>query len=261
MAMQRTLLELTQDILASLDGEEVSAITDTSESTQVANIVRQCFYEIAANHKLPEHHTFFELTETSASTPTLMTKPTDVISISWIKYDNIDTGETDKNYKEVRFMPMGDFFLGSDSMDTDETTVDEYNLTVGSETFPFKYRNDKQPEFYTSFNDSSLVFDSHDVDVETFLRKTKTWCWGLKESSWTHTGSSVPNLDHKLSNLLFQRAKTQCFLELKQAENPLAMKSARRAELTMQKEKHDINADNVWYYYNTKQLPNYGRKR
>ena len=198
MAMQRTLLELTQDILAPLDGEEVTAITDTSESSQVANIIRQCFYEIAANHKLPEHHTFFELTETSSSTPTLMTKPTDVISISWIKYDNIDTGETNKNYQSVRFLPLDDFLKMQDSLDTDQTDVSEYNITIGSDVFPMKYVNDKRPQFYTTNNDSSIIFDSLDEAVETFLRKTKTWCWGLKESSWTHSGSAVPNLDHKL---------------------------------------------------------------
>lgn len=260
MAMKRTLLELTQDILASMDGDDVSTITDTAESSQVSNIIRQCFYEIAANHKLPEHHKFFELTETSSSTPTIMTRPTDVISIDWIKYDNIDTGETDKNYQEVRYLRPDDMTRMLDGLNTDETSIAEFNYTIGSDIFPIKYTNDKQPQYYTSFDDSTILFDSLDTGIETFLRKTKTWCYGLKESSWTHSGSAVPDLDHKLSNLLFQRAKAQCFLELKQAAQPSAEKKARRAELILQKEKFDINSMNRGYYNNPNQLPNYGRK-
>ena len=259
MAMKRTLLELTQDILVGLDGDEVSSINDTAESAQVAAIVRQNFYELAANWKLPEHHTFFELTESSSASPTVMTKPSDVISISWIKYDLTETpGEP--IYTEVLWMPRDEFFLMTDGLDLVDSSVSSYNYTVGSDSFPFKYRNDKQPQYYTTYDDLTLVFDSVDTSVETFLKKTKTWCWGLKESSWTHSDSFVPPLDHKQSNLLFQQAKAQCFVELKQAENPQTERKVRRALQTLTKEKHDINADNVWYYHNPRQLPNYGRK-
>lgn len=260
MAMKRTLLELTQDILASMDGEEVTDIADTSESASVANIVRQNFYEIASNFKLPEHHTFFALTETSSSTPTMMTKPSDVMSISWIKYNYILTGHTDPEFNEVAFMPKNDFFRMLDGFNTDYDTIDSYDATISGGTFPIKYINDKMPQYYTSYDDNTLVFDSFDVGEDTFLRANKTWCWGLKEASWSHTSSHTPALDHKLSNLLFQRAKSQCFMELKQVEQPSAERKARRAELTLNKEKHDINADNVWYYHNPAQLPNYGRK-
>lgn len=259
MAMKRTLLELTQDILASLDGDEVTDIAETAESAQVAAIIRQCFYEIASNLKLPEHYTFFELGETSSATPTLMTKPSDVISISWIKYDTTETsGEPE--YREIYFLELDEFLARQDMLNVSDTDTDDYDLTVGSETFPLKYRNDKTPQFYASYDDANIIFDSVDTGVESYLRKTKFQCWGLKESAWTHTNSAVPNLDHKQFNLLFQKAKAQCFVELKQAENPQAEKKARRAELTTLKEKADINAENVWYYHNKRQLPNYGRK-
>lgn len=260
MAMKRTLLEMTQDILVSLDGDEVTAITDTAESTQIAAIIRQCFYEIVSEYELPEHHTFFELTETSTSSPTIMTKPTDVISISWIKYDYGVSSDNVKDYREVLFMPRNDFFRVMDSLVDTEDDVGVFNYTIGSDIFPFKYKNDQNPQFYTTYDDSTIVFNSFDEEEETFLRKTKTWCWGLKEQSWSHTGSAVPVLDHKLSNLLFQKAKAQCFMELKQAENPQAERKARKAEHTLIKKKHDVNADNVWYYHNERQLPNFGRK-
>lgn len=261
MAMKRTLLEMTQDILVSLDGDEVTAITDTAESAQVAVIIRQCFYELAANWKLPEHYALFELTETSSSSPTIMTKPTDVITIDWIKYDNALTGDSSTDYRDVRFVEkkaLLEMGLGLDLSDTTNTA--SFNYTIGSDIFPFPHQKTQFPLYYSTYNDSTLFFDGYYSAEDTFLRKTKTMCYGLKESSWTHTDAAVPALDHKLSNLLFQTAKAQCFSELKQVENASAEKKARRGHLTLIKEKNDINNNNRGAYWDTDKLPNYGRR-
>lgn len=259
MAMKRTLLEMTQDILASLDGDEVTSISDTAESAQVANIIRQNFYELVSTSDLPEHQSFFELTETSAASPIIFTKPTDVIFISWIKYDNAETGDP-AQYEEIRFKPRDQFFYEMDGLNTEETDVSSFNYTIGSDIFPFKYKNDVGPLYYTTYDDSTIVFNSIDTSVESYLKKTKTWCYGLKESSWTQSDAFVPAIDHRLFNLLFQKSKAQAFLELKQMENVQAERKVRRAEVKMMKDKHDIDAEHSWYYHNPRQLPNYGRK-
>jgi hypothetical protein len=259
MAMQRTLLELTQDILVSLDGDEVTSINDTAESRQVAAIVRQCFYEIASNEKLPEHHSLFELVETSSVTPTVMSRPTNIITVSWVKYDNMLNSESSVNYADCTYIPFEDFLAMQKGLDASSTTVDQFSYTMNGEIFPLKVSNDRFPTFYTTPNDLSVVFDSYYLDQEAFLRKTKTMCFGLKESSWTHADTFVAPLDHKLSNLLFQSAKAQCFAELKQIENAKTERSVRRARLTLQKEKEDINGQNRGYYYSNN-LPHYGRK-
>ena len=259
MAMKRTLLEMTQDILVSLDGDEITAIADTAESAQVAAIIRQCFYEIAANAKLPEHFALFELTETSSSSPTIMTKPTDVLTIEWIKYDHSPAADSPvTDYRNIYFLAFDDFQNRQLGADSDATDTSRFNYTIGSDIFPFVYVNTRNPTYYTTYNDSTIVFDSLDEDEETFLRKTKTMCYGLKESSWTHTDAAVPNLDHKLHNLLFQEAKAQCFNELKQVDNMRAEKKARRGWQTLYKEKHDVKGQNA--YWDKTKLPNYGRR-
>lgn len=258
MAMKRTLLEMTQDILVSLDGDEVSDIADTAESAQVAAIIRQCFYEIAANAKLPEHFALFELAETSSSSPVIMTKPTDVLTIEWIKYDNKLAAETPTEYVQVNFLPLDDFLNRQLGQDSDATDIARFDYTIGSDIFPVVHLTSRAPSFYTTYNDSTLIFDSYNSDEETFLRKTKTMCYGLKESSWTHSNSAVPNLDHKLHNLLFQEAKAQCFNELKQVDNLRVEKKARRGWQTLYKEKHDVKGQDP--YWDKTKLPNYGRR-
>ena len=250
---------MTQDILVSLDGDEITAIADTAESAQVAAIIRQCFYEIAANAKLPEHFALFELTETSSSSPTIMTKPTDVLTIEWIKYDNKLTADTPTDYRDVTFVDRKWLIELGLSLDTTDTTnIGTFNYTIGSDIFPFPHQKTQFPLYYSTYNDGTIFFDGYYSAEDTFLRKTKTMCYGLKESSWSHTDSAVPSLDHKLHNLLFQEAKAQCFNELKQVDNMRTEKKARRAWQTLYKEKHDIQGQDP--YWDRTKLPNYGRR-
>lgn len=261
MGMKRTLLELTQDILASMDGEEVTSISDTSESAQVANIIRQCFYQLASDWKLPEHEEMFQLTETSAGTPTLMTKPDDVMSIDWVKYNAQDVLLDDYlQYGDTTFVPWEEFLSYISQNDSDDENSGRYTLTLDSKDFTIPYKTDRAPRYWSSPDDYNIIFDSYDSEVDLYVRATKTAAYGLKEPTWTHSDSFVPPLDHKQHNLLFQEAKAQCFVELKGVENPRAEKKARRATVTLTKEKHDVNAKARGYYYDT-WLPDYGRRR
>ena len=44
--MKLTLLEMVQDILSSMDSDEVNSITDSTEALQVARIIRDSYIEI-----------------------------------------------------------------------------------------------------------------------------------------------------------------------------------------------------------------------
>ena len=88
--MKYTLLELVQNILSSMDADEVNSITDTVEAQQVAKIVRTVYMDIMERANLPEHYGLVNL-QASGTTlkPVLMTVPSSVQDIIWIKYDCI----------------------------------------------------------------------------------------------------------------------------------------------------------------------------
>jgi hypothetical protein len=48
-----TLLELTQRILESMDSDEVDSIEDSPESLAVANIIKECYFDILGKLDLP----------------------------------------------------------------------------------------------------------------------------------------------------------------------------------------------------------------
>lgn len=256
--MKMTLLEMTQRILSSMDSDTVNSITDTAESVQVADIVRSAYFDIISSLKLPEHEDLFEITATSSDTPVIMTLPSNVLDIEWIKYDNKLTSETGKKYTEVYFVPLEDFIDSMHALNGGDSDVTTFTLTTnGSDTMDILCRNDLFPSKWTTFNDNTIIFDSYNSAEDSFLQKNKTIAYGQLSPTWTHIDSFTPDLDAKQFTLLFNEAKGQAFIELKQTVNAKAEKRARRGWIVSQGQKRALPGQTYGELHNR---PNYGRK-
>lgn len=251
--MKYTLLQMTQAILSSLDGDEVNSISDTTESLQVATIIKNSYYDIVSSLNLPEHKDLFELIPTNSSTPVVMTKPSDVTDIEWIKYNNFETDEGRDKYVDVFYMELQDFLTRSYALDSTQDNVESCTITTRStDSFVLLYENNAFPRYYTTYDDNTVLFDGYMATEDSFLQKTKTQCYGQIIPTWTQSDSFTPDLDAKQFTLLLNEAKAQAFIELKQAPNPKAEKRARRGWIQAQRTK-----DNVQRHENYKA---YGRK-
>jgi hypothetical protein len=92
--MKMTLLDMTQSILAAMGSDQVNSIGDTVESTQVAEILRQTYYNMLGRYDLPEHNQFvYLISSTNPAQPTLMTMPDGISRIESIDY--FDTNPSD----------------------------------------------------------------------------------------------------------------------------------------------------------------------
>lgn len=257
--MRMTLLEITQEILSSMDSDEVNSISDTTESAQVATIIRRVYYDIVSRTSLPEHFELFELTASGdSSKPTLMYRPAKVNQLIWLKYDKQMLGDTASNYELVNYMPPTEFANMMHSLNTDETDVASFDHTISGDSITFLYRNDKAPDWWTSFDDYTFVFDSFDAEVDTTLQKTKTVCYGLVGVDWTLADGFYPDLDAQQFPLLVNEAKSLAWAELKQAQHMKAEQSARRQWIHLQQSKNALPSKRGEFF---SQLPNYGRKR
>ncbi len=256
--MKYTLLEMTQQILVSLDGDEVNSIDDTEESRAVAKIIKECYYDLVGQLDLPEHFDFFQLDATSPSTPTVMTLPSDVITLEWIKYNEIVTDETDVKYREVKYMPSKDFMEMVLGLNSDGDDVEQFSFTTNSETFTLKCKNNGAPSWYTSFDDGKLLFDSYDSEEDDNLQASKTLCYGIVTPTFTLEDTFTPDLDARQFSALLNEAKAQCWADLKQQINNRAENKARQNKIDSQKKKQNIAyPDGQNYYF---KYPNYGRK-
>jgi hypothetical protein len=258
--MKLTLLEMTQQILLSMDGDEVNSIDDTPESSAVARIIREAFYDVAGILALPEHFDFFRLEATGASTPVVMTLPSNVMSLDWIKYNNVTDDDDDPKWLPVTFMPVRDFVEMVNTWDTDEddnTQTYTYTGNDSADEITLKCRQDQMPRFYTTVDDKDLIFDGFDEDEDANLQESKTMCYGMIAPTFTLSDSFTPDLDHAQFNMLLNEAKAQCFADLKQTINARAERKSRNNWINSQKKKQNIGYPND---NQANKYPSYGRK-
>lgn len=256
--MKYTLLEMTQQILYSLDGDEVNSITDSAESTAVAKIIQECYWDLVGQLDLPEHYDFFQLDATSSASPTLMTLPDGINTLDWVKYDWIATGETDHRYEPVKYLPLPQFLDQALNLSSDDDNVAQFSLTIDSQTFYFKAHSNREPAFYTSFDDHNILFDAYNTDEDAFLQSSKTMCYGAVQPTFTFDDDFTPDLDARQFSYLLNEAKAQCWSDLKQQINTRAENKSRQNKIDSQKKKQNVGYPDNQNYYN--RYPNYGRK-
>lgn len=254
--MKYTLLELTQEVLSSIDGDDVSTINGSPESTQVAKIIRQTYYDLINRADPPELYTLFSLTESgSSSEPVFMTVPLDIASVRWVKYDNATATDTDPQYIPVSYLPLEEFLERMHGLRDSASNVNSVSKTIGSSTVKFLWLNDKHPQFYTTFDDRTLVFDSHLASLDSYLKSSKTVCYGRKIITFIMSDTFTPDLDEPQFALLLNEAKASAWAELRQTANLRAEQLARRGWAQLYPSKHANQHTTVF-----DRRPNYGRK-
>lgn len=289
--MKRTLLDYTQHILSALNSAEVNSIGDTTESLQVAEILRTTYYNILGRAELPEHEKLFQLTaSTDATKPVLMFRPNEgVAKLNWVQYFNtnmlgsqtgegsmqhdldLDLNESDVGlggasppaYQNVQILPLLEFLSMINSLDVTQPNVSSfifkdqlYTTSELADSFVLNYRNDKQPQYCTVIQDYYFIFDSFDNTQDSTLQSSKTLCYGIITPNWQAVDSFIPDLDDWAVPLLLNEAKAAAFYELKQAIHPHAEREIDRQWVALQKTKALVNKPS---YFD--QFANFGRRK
>ncbi|KKL69856.1 hypothetical protein LCGC14_2110740 [marine sediment metagenome] len=248
-----TVLEIVQQILSDADGDNVNSISDTVESLQCADMLKDVFSQIVTGYDLHLHDTLQKLTATSSSTPTVMERPEGFYDIQWIKYDIKTTSGGDQKYQNIPYVTPAEFMdrtvrrTLSDSIVEAQTLPDSGHITL--------IRNDKAPSYFTVLDGyDDLVFDSYDSNLETNLQNSKSLAYGNALPTLTLTDGAVPNLPQNLMVLLRREVRAVYFDLYKDGTTREVDRTRRRAETTAQRHRRTIrNADN-------KTGPDYGRK-
>ena len=254
--MKYTLLEMTQDVLSSMDGDEVNSISDTVEASQVARVIRACYFDIVGDN-LPEHTTIYQLTASGDNTkPVLMTRPDDVHSLVLLKYDKATADDTDVRFERLTPLTINDFFQMTHGLSESADNVATMTHDVEGSTFTFLYETGKGPTYYTAIDDHTFFFNSYDSEVDTTLQQSKTFCVGELEKTFDLLDTYEIDLDEGQHVWLLNEAKALAFAELKQLTHEKAEKTARRHRIKAMKQKSVLHDAMLNY----QRLPNYGRR-
>lgn len=228
MSVKKTLLQLTQDILSSMDSDEVNSIDDTVESAQVAQVIRSTYEDMMSNRNWPHQKRLLTLVpSTDLAQPTHVTMQEEVKEMVSVRYNCAKCGQTRLYYQPVYYIEPDDFLRHSNGRNTDDANID---VIYDSTDVPLLIRNDQPPKYFTSFNDNVLVFDSYDKAVDDTIQASKIQATAYIMLDWSHTDDFIPDMPAEAFPALREKAKSRCFVELKQQSNPLAATEERRQQ-------------------------------
>src|SRR5688500_3426252 len=260
--MKQTLLEITQDILSSMDSDEINSISDTPESQQVVTIIKTVYNDILSRGGSYVHKTPFTLEASGDVTkPVLMTKPSGIINIDWVKYNTRNVSETDPVWTDIYFIPIEEFMIRQHQLNPSESYVNSFTELVNGFSVTFNYRTDTGPSYYTSFDDNTLVFDAYDSVVDTTLQTSKTLCFGSRDLTFVEADSFTPELPADQFSLLLNEAKSLAWAELKQIPHAKAESTARKNWTHLAKTRRHIPTGKFSSNVHAKDLvPNFARR-
>lgn len=247
MAIKKTLLELTQRILSSMDSDEVNSISDTLEATQVAERVEETYENLIVELDLPKFNQVGQLTALGDTTkPNYMQLSDDVAAVQWIKYDKATASDTDVQLEEISYLSPTDFHNWTAKRNESSTNIMAVTDFNGTELLIY---TDRAPQYWTSFDDEYIIFDAYDSDLESTLQQSKSAVYYTKFTGFTLSDTYTPDLPDKYFPLLLNEAKALCFAELKQTTNNRAERTARKQRAKLQKDKRRTGGDHAYNAY------------
>lgn len=231
-----TLLDMVQNILSALDSDPVDSIDETVEAVQVAEIVKESYFELLSQRDWPFLFSLGALTALGdVNNPTKMKIPDNWNKIKWIKY----------NKKEVQWVDPETF------NDIISNRVEQAGVINSA-----GYVINQDPQYWTSYDDTYIVFDGYNSSVDNTLQASKSVVYGTQQATWTHIDTFIPNIPEKFFPTLLAEAKSQAFVNLKQQSNAREERKATRGRMAMRNDAW--RNENGEIKYNTK--VNYGRK-
>lgn len=248
---KKTLLEIVQSVLNDMVSDEINDIDDTVESQTVANIVQSVYESMLANRNWPHTKSLVQLDALAdIAKPVYLRMPERLKELISIAYDVKKVGETAVKYKDIKYRDPEVFLRIISQRDSTKSTVDEI---VDFSGIKLLIQNDKAPDYWTTFDDDYIVFDSYDSAVDTTIIKSKTSCLAYILPIFERSNSSVPNLPAEAFPALIAEVKSTAFYDLKQMPNE---KEEKRAVL-----QNRWLSRKAWRANGGVKYPDYGRKR
>ena len=245
-----TVLEIVQDVLNDLDGDFVNSIDDTEESQQIAAIVASTYRAMMSNRNWPHTNRTVNLTPSGTSLrPTHMSIEDDIKELISIYYDKKKNGETAIRMSEVKWKEPDDFLRYTYSRNSDNDDVETINDPSGVKLLIL---NDKAPEYFTTFDDTTLVFDSYDSEVDSTLQATKTLARAYIMPPFSLTDTFIPDLPEEAFSAFVEEVKSKSAYKIKQFEDVKSEQEAARQGRWLSRK--------AWRVHGGVRYPNYGRK-
>lgn len=234
--MELCLLDMVQDILSDMNSDEVNSINDTTESLQVAQIVKSTYFLMCSNRDWGDERGLKTLDHIGdISKPTYLTIPRNLKKMEYLAYDHAkeDQGPL-KNYVKLKYRAPDQFLQICNTRPRENEHFQDV-LDFGGSTFTIK--TNSSPTYWTTFDDKYIVCDSYDKTQSSTLVASKTQSLVVEMPYWDMRDDFIPKLPVVAYSALLAEAKSSAFLVLRQMENA-------KAEMASQKQQRWLSRNN-----------------
>ena len=246
--MKMTLLEMVQDILSDMSGDQVNSIGDTEMSNQIYRILKSVYYDRIAAKDWPHlRQNGTMLNANDLSKPTHMLIPTDTSKITYVAYNKQRTAEDKKTFRPVQYMYPDDFLNYTGTRNPDNENVE--TVTDGLQ---FYVLNDRAPLYYTSFDDKFVIFDSYVKDLEDTLTSINSQLIYYRAPDWILDDEFVPDFPAEAFPMFLAEAKSAAFVRIEQQADEKSEQQARR--------QNNVMSQRNWAVHGGIRYKNYGRQ-
>lgn len=195
-----TLLQIVQNVLSSMEADNVNSIGDTVESAAIARTAEETYYELMAYGDWPHLVGTYSLTSLSDSAkPNYLEIPDEYKNIQYLSYLG-----TELRYKEPE-----EFLKYVNSRDLSLSNVVE---VTGFHGVTYKIINDTLPTYFTLLEEKYVVTDSYDSVVETTLQGDNASVVASVLPAWASTDNYVPSLTDNMFPVYLAMVKRAAFL-------------------------------------------------
>ena len=234
--MKKTLLQVVQTYLTYSNGTEVDDIFYSDEAIQASYIAEEMYYRILDKAQDIQFVTKLRTLDHvgDVSKPNYLRIPDEV---TWVqdmilKY-NKDTDEKTVNYQNVKYLDPRDFL---DKISANTNTLPNSEIIQDFGGTQFVIRNNKHPEYYTSFDGEYLVFDSYDKEFDTTIQSSKSQVISTEHPVFLIENDFIIPIPPKLLSGYQDVVITEALWAIRQETNPTV---ARRANAFMTKLQQD----------------------
>lgn len=255
----RTLLDMVQGILSSIEGDNVDSYSDTEESLQVAFAIRDTYEYLVTSDQFRETKNILDINASiDSSKPLLMTLDSEIDNIEWMKYDVRSVNDPEELYKTLEYVTVDELltYLGNHKSGDN---IENFTLSSSFNSIKVYYENDKAPSKFCMLNNTTILFDSIDKGVDNTIQNSKVMAYGSYHYNFVFSDTfDFPNLTHQTKLIIYNEAKRQCSIEGRQMDNPIALQRARSLKTGGRNNRERIG---VYTYGKNDPYPHYGRKK
>jgi len=258
MARNRlTLLEIVQRVLDAMNHDNVNSISDTIESSQIAEEARVVYYDLMDRSDWPHLLKMLPMESVvDVTRPNYLKIPTDVVRIDDLRYEATESGASFREFVTVTYLEPTEFLDLVLTRRTSESNVITVPTFSDVDLFII---DDEAPTYWTTFDDEYLVFDSYDKGVDTTMQGGKSLARVKQIPTWTNFDTFIPDIPDHMFSTYIAEVTAASFMYWKQGASPVDERRAARGLSRLRRSAEKINERNTRATYGRKRHGNWPR--